>query len=82
MFKVSSTCKGKLIPKLEGAEHINSGKGGDEVFFESGDGEIGGIDPMVVWGDKLDVDRFGPDVLLDSSGTLVFDHSECRMVAS
>jgi hypothetical protein len=70
----------KLIPKLEGAKHINSGKGGDEVLFESGDGEFGGVDPMVVQGYKLDVDRFGPDVLLDRGGTLVAHHVQCWMV--
>ncbi len=60
----------KLIPKLERANHIKSGKGVSEVLLESGDGAFDGIDPMVVRGGKLDVDRFGPDVLLDRGGTL------------
>jgi hypothetical protein len=46
----------KFIPKLEGAKHINGGKGDNEVFLESGDGAFGGIDLMIVRGDKLDVD--------------------------
>jgi hypothetical protein len=46
----------KLIPKLEGAKHFNCGKGGNELFLESGDGAFGGIDLMVVQGDDLDVD--------------------------
>ncbi len=72
----------KLIPKLEGAKHINGGKGSDEVFLESGDGAFCGIDLMVVRGDELDVDCFGLDVLLNGGGTLVFHHIQCRMVAS
>jgi hypothetical protein len=35
---------------------MNCGKGGSEVFFESGNGLFGGVDPMVVQRDKLDVD--------------------------
>ena len=31
----------KFIPKLEGAKHINGGKGRDEVFLECGDGTLG-----------------------------------------
>jgi hypothetical protein len=41
---------------LEGAKHINSGRGGGEVFLESGDGMLSGIGLMVVWGDELDID--------------------------
>ncbi len=40
----------KLISKLEGAKYINSGKGGDEVFLESGNGAFCSIDLMVVRG--------------------------------
>jgi hypothetical protein len=47
---------------LEGAKHINSGEGGHEVFLECGNGALGGICSMVVRGDELDVDCFGPDV--------------------
>jgi hypothetical protein len=63
-------------------KHTNGVEGGNEMFFESGDGVFGSIDPMVVQGDELDVNCFGPDVLLDRSGTLVVHHVQCRMVAS
>jgi hypothetical protein len=33
----------KLILKLEGAKHINGGKGSNEVFFENGNGAFGMI---------------------------------------
>ncbi len=64
----------KFIPKLEGAKHINGGEGGDKVFLESRDGMFCGINPMVVRGDKLDVDCFGLDVLLDCNGALIVHH--------
>ncbi len=37
-------------PELEGAKHINGGKGCDEVFLECGDGTLSGICLMVVGG--------------------------------
>jgi hypothetical protein len=55
---------GEIHPELEGAKHINGGKGGNEVFLECGDGALGGICLMIVRGDKLDIDCFRPDVLL------------------
>ncbi len=66
---------------MEGAKHINSGKGGDEVFLECGDGVLGGICLMVVQGDKLDVDCFGPDVLLNRGRTFLVHYVQSRMVA-
>jgi hypothetical protein len=33
----------KFIPELEGAKHINGGRGGNEVFFECGNGTFSGI---------------------------------------
>ncbi len=67
---------------LEGAKHINGSKGGNEVFLERNDGAFGSIDLMVVGGDKLDVDQFGPDEFLDRGGTLVVHYVHYRMVAS
>ncbi len=67
---------------MEGAKHINGGKGGDEVFFECGNGTLDGICSMVVWGDKLDVDCFRLDVFLDRGGTFIVHYVQCRMVAS
>ncbi len=64
----------ELIPKLEGAKHINGGKGGNEVFLESGNGAFCGIDPIVVRGDELDVDCVRPDVLLGRGRTPVVHH--------
>ncbi len=52
------------------------------MFLESDDGTFGGIDLMVVGGDKLDVDQFGPDEFLDCRGTLVLHYVHCQMVAS
>jgi hypothetical protein len=40
---------------LEREKHINGAKGGNEVFFECGDGMLGSICLMVMQGDKLDV---------------------------
>jgi hypothetical protein len=37
---------------------------------------------MVVQGDKLDVDSFGPDVFLDCGGTFIVHYVQCRMVAA
>ncbi len=71
-----------LIPKLEGAKHINGCKGGNEVFLESIDGTFCGIYLMVVRGDELDVDCFGPYVPLNCGGTLIVHHIQCQMVAS
>ncbi len=67
---------------MEGAKHINGGKGDNESFLESGNGALGGIDLMVVGGGQLDVDQFGPDVFLNCGGTLVVHYIQCRMVAS
>ncbi len=72
----------KFIPELEGVKHINGGEGGNEVFLKRGNGALGGICFMVMWGDELDVDCFGPDVLLDCGRTLVVHYVQCRMVAS
>ncbi len=47
-------------------KHINSGKDSNEVSLESGDDAFGGIGSIVVGGDELDVDRFKPNVLLDT----------------
>jgi hypothetical protein len=66
---------------LEGAKHINGGKGNDEVFLECGDGTLGGICLMVVQGDKLDANCFRLDVFLDCGGTLVVHYVQCWMVA-
>jgi hypothetical protein len=50
---------------LEGAKHINGGKGGDEVFLECGDDMLGGICLMIVQENNLNVDCLGPDVFFD-----------------
>ncbi len=71
-----------FIPELEGAKHINGGEGSDEVFLECGNGKLGGIYLMVVQGDNLDVDCFGPDVFLDHGGSFVVHYIPCQMVAS
>ncbi len=67
---------------MEGAKHINSGKGADEVFLECGNGALGGICSIVVRGDKLDIDCFRSDVLRDPSGTFVVHYVQCQMVAA
>jgi hypothetical protein len=65
---------------LEGVKHINGGKGGNEVFLESGNGVLGGICSMVVRGDELDDHCFGPDVLLNCGGILIFHYIQYQMV--
>ncbi len=72
----------KFNPELEGAKHINGGKGGNEVFLKCGNGTLGSICLMVVQGDKLDVDCFGPDVLLDRGRTFIVHYVQCQMVAA
>ncbi len=67
---------------MEGAKHINGGKGGNEVFLACGDGTLGSICSMVVQGDKLDVDCFGSSVFLDRGGTFDVHYIQCRMVAA
>jgi hypothetical protein len=52
------------------------------VFLECGDGARGGICLMVVRGNKLDVNCFGPDVLLDRGGTFIVHYVQCWMVAA
>ncbi len=71
-----------MIPELEGAKHINGGKGGYEVFLECGNGALGGICSMVVGGDNLDVDCFTTDVLLHHGGTFVVHYVQSRMEAA
>ncbi len=66
---------------MEEAKHINGGKGGNEVFLECGDGTLGSICLMVVQGDELDVDCFGPNVFLDHGGSFLVHYVQCRMVA-
>ncbi len=70
------------VPELEGAKHINGGKGADEVFLECGNGALGGICSIVVRGDKLDIDCFRSDVLCDPGGTFVVHYVQCQMVAA
>ncbi len=74
--------QGKFIPELEGAKHINGGKGGNEVFLECDNGTLGSICSMVVRGEELDVDCFGPDEFLNRSGTFAVHYVQCRMVAA
>jgi hypothetical protein len=71
-----------MIPELEGAKHINSGTGSNEVFLEFGDGTLGGICSIVVRGDKLDVNCFRSDVFLDCGGTFVVHYVQCQMVVA
>ncbi len=72
----------KFIPELKGAKNINGGMGGSEVFLECGDGMLGNICSMIVRGDELDADCFGPDVFLDCGGTIIVHYIQCRMVAA
>ena len=51
--------------------HDHSGKSCNEVLFKCCDGPFCSVDSMVVWGDKLDVDVFRPDIFFDCSGTFI-----------
>ncbi len=52
------------------------------MFLECGNGTLGGICLIVMWGGKLDVNCFGPDVFLDCGGTFIVHYVQCRMVAA
>ncbi len=67
---------------MEGAKNINGGKSGNEVFLECGNGMLSDICLMVVRGDELDVDCFGPDVLLNRGRTFIVHYIQCCMVAA
>ncbi len=67
---------------MEGAKHINSGNGSNEVYLECGHGLLSGICLMIVWGDKLDVNCFGPDIFFYCDRTFVVHYVQCRMVAA
>jgi len=45
----------KFIPELQGAVLVDSGEPRNEVLLECCDGALGGVDPMVVGGDKVNV---------------------------
>ena len=47
---------------MEGAVFVDSGKSRDEMFFESRDGALSGVDPMVVGVDKVNVHIIFADV--------------------
>jgi hypothetical protein len=67
---------------LEGAKHITSGKGSDEVFLECGDSTLSGVCSIVVRGDKLDVNCFRLDVFFYCGRTFVVHYIQCQMVAA
>ncbi len=72
---------GEFIPELEGAKHINGGKGADEVFLECGDGAWWHL-LNSCGGAKLDIDCFRSDVLLNPGGTFVVHYVQCQIVAA
>jgi hypothetical protein len=78
MFKVSSTCGRNLSQSWRGQSISTVAS----AAMKCGNGALGGICLMVVQGGKLDVDCFGPDVLLDRGGTLVVKYIQCQMVAA
>jgi hypothetical protein len=61
----------ELIPKLEGAELVNCGKGGNEVFFEGGNCSFSGIGLMVMQRNKLDVYLLRTNILSNRGGAFV-----------
>ncbi len=52
------------------------------MFLDCGNDMLGSICLRVVWGDKLDVNCFGPDVFLDCGGTFVVHYIQCQKVAA
>ncbi len=64
----------KFIPELKGTELVNGGKGSNEMFFEGCNSSFGGIDTMVVWWAKLNVDLACVDVLFYRCRTFIIHH--------
>jgi hypothetical protein len=64
----------ELIPKLEGAELVNCGKGGNEAFFEGGRCSFSSVGSMVMWWHQLDVDLLQPNIPFNRSGAFVIHH--------
>jgi hypothetical protein len=64
----------ELIPKLEGAELINCGKGDNEVFFEGGNCSFSGVGSMVMWWHQLDVDLLRLNIPFNRGGAFIIHH--------
>ncbi len=64
----------KFIPELKGTELVNGGKGSNEMFFEGCNGLFGGIDKMIVWRDKSNIDLACFDVLFYHRRTFIIHH--------
>jgi hypothetical protein len=65
---------------LEGAIHVDGGKGDNKVLLEGSDGSFGCIDAMVVWRHNLNIQFFRPNVRFDGLGTFVVHDVEVRLV--
>ena len=66
----------KFIPKLQWAVLVDTGEPRGEVFLESCDSTLGGVDSMVVGGDKVNIHIIFVNVCLDGFGTFVVHHVE------
>ena len=65
---------------MQGAVLVDSGERRDEVFFECCDGALGGVDPVVVGGDKVNVHVIFLNVCRDGFRAFVVHHVECGVI--
>ena len=51
------------------------------MLFKCCNGPFCSVDLMVVGGDQLDVDLYGPDVFFNCGGTFIVHYIQCRVVS-
>ena len=72
----------KFIPELQGAVLVDGGKPRNEVLLECCDGALGGVDPMVVGGDKVNVHVILANVHRDSLGAFIVHYVQCGVIVT
>ena len=71
----------ELIPKLEWAVDVDGSKRCNEVFFEGGDSSFGGVDTVICWWYKLDINVLAGDVLFYNFGAFIVHDVESWFAA-
>ena len=61
---------------MQGAVLVNGGEPCDEVLLESGDDTLSGVDPMVVWGNKVNVHIIFTNVRFNGFGAFIVHQGE------
>ncbi len=72
----------KIIPELQGAVLVDSGKPRNEVLLECCDGALSGIDTMVVGGDKVNVHIILANVRRDGLEAFVVHYVQCGVIVT